>query len=134
MPQTASASVNWPGKRLGLPQSGSRSIAPFSRRVLAIIIDWGLSVLISWAFFQYDPLATTAIFVVTQTIFVMTTGASIGHRLLGLRLTSLTGAPIGIWRPFVRALLIAVVIPAVIWDADERGMHDRLIGTALIRR
>jgi hypothetical protein len=27
-----------------------------------------------------------------------------------------------------------VVIPAVIWDRDERGMHDRVINTALVRR
>ncbi|MCU1405517.1 MAG: transporter [Glaciihabitans sp.] len=114
--------------------TGSRSIARFAPRVGALLIDWGLSVLISWAFFDYDGIATLLIFVITQIIFVLTTGASIGHRLLGLRVASLDGKGIGIWRPFVRAALIAIVIPAVIWDRDERGMHDRLIGTVLLRR
>ena len=134
MSNAASVPASWPGKRLGLPMAGSRSIARFGRRVLALLVDWGLSSLISWAFFQYDAFATLGIFVLTQYIFVLTLGASIGHRLLGLRVVSLDGRGLGLWRPALRALLIAVVIPAVIWDRDERGMHDRLVGTALVRR
>jgi len=134
MPETASSPVQWPGKRLGLPQDGTGSIARFFPRVLAILLDWGLSVLISWAFFQYDPIATLLIFVITQILFVVTTGASIGHRVLRLRVVMLGGGSLGLWRPIVRALLIGVVIPAVIWDRDERGMHDRLIGSVLVRR
>jgi uncharacterized RDD family membrane protein YckC len=26
-----------------------------------------------------------------------------------------------------------LVIPAVIWDRDGRGMHDRLLGTVVVR-
>ena len=134
MPESTSAPLTWPGKGLGLPQSGSGSIARFGRRIAALAIDWALSVLISYAFFDYDPIATLAVFVVTQIIFTVTTGASVGHRLCGMRLVNLNAQSLGFWRPIVRALLIAVVIPAVIWDADQRGMHDRLIGTALVRR
>jgi uncharacterized RDD family membrane protein YckC len=134
MPETPSASSTWPGRGLGLPPSGPGSIARIGRRLGALAIDWALSVIISNAFFNYDPLATLGIFVVAQIIFTVTTGASIGHRLVGLRLMNSDGQPLGIWRPVVRALLIAIVIPAVIWDKDQRGMHDRLIGTALVRR
>src|SRR5690242_17938440 len=31
---------DYPGHRLGLPETGSRSLARFGRRVLAILIDW----------------------------------------------------------------------------------------------
>jgi hypothetical protein len=31
-------------------------------------------------------------------------------------------------------VLLCIVIPAVIWDSDQRGMHDRLSGTVLVRR
>jgi uncharacterized RDD family membrane protein YckC len=134
MPESTPAPSTWPGKRLGLPQSGPGSIARIGRRLGALAIDWALSVLISNAFFNYDPLATLGVFVVGQIIFTVTTGASVGHRLLGLRLVNSNGLPMGVWRPAVRALLIAVVIPAVIWDVDQRGMHDRLVGTALVRR
>lgn len=124
----------WPGRRLGLPEEGRGSIARLGRRVLALALDWGLSVLISIAFFDYESFATLLIFVVTQTAFVLTAGSSVGHLAFGLRVVGITGSPIGVWRPLARALLIALVIPAVIWDSDQRGMHDRLIGTVLVRR
>ena len=111
-------------------------MARLFRRIAALVIDWGLSSLLSFAFFQPDPFgfATLGIFIVSQVIFVMTTGASIGHRVLGLRVVPVGGGIPGVWRPLVRTLLIAVVIPAVIWDKDERGMHDRVAGTVLVRR
>jgi hypothetical protein len=30
-------------------------------------------------------------------------------------------------------VLICLVIPAVIFDADQRGLHDRVRGTVLVR-
>ena len=39
----------------------------------------------------------------------------------------------GLWRPIVRSVLLALVIPAVIWDADQRGLHDKAVGTVLVR-
>jgi uncharacterized RDD family membrane protein YckC len=41
---------------------------------------------------------------------------------------------IGIWRPIVRTLLLALLVPALIADRDGRGLHDRLAGTVLVRR
>lgn len=133
MPETASASATWPGKRLGLPESGVGSIARPGRRIVAILIDWAISSLLSYAFFANDAFATLLVFVVIQVVFVSTIGSSIGHLVMGLRVVRVSGEPIGVWRPFARALLIAIVIPAVIWDSDQRGMHDRLIGTVLLR-
>jgi uncharacterized RDD family membrane protein YckC len=134
MPDSVASPIQWPGERLGLPRAGSGSIARAGRRIAAIAIDWALSVLVSYAFFNYDPIATLLVFVLIQIVFVAFTGASIGHRFLGLRVGVLGGAALGFWRPIVRALLIGIVIPAVIWDRDQRGMHDRLIGTVLVRR
>jgi uncharacterized RDD family membrane protein YckC len=34
----------------------------------------------------------------------------------------------------VRIGLILLVIPAVIWDADNRGLHDKAAKTILVRR
>lgn len=124
---------SYPGERLGLPQSGTGSIAKLGRRVAALAIDWACAVVISIAFFAYDALATTLIFAVVQVVFIPTIGGSPGHRLLGMRLTRLDGAWAGLWRPVVRTVLLALVIPAVIWDADNRGLHDKAAGTVLIR-
>ncbi|MDQ1597583.1 MAG: hypothetical protein QOI70_1007, partial [Microbacteriaceae bacterium] len=58
----------------------------------------------------------------------------IGHLLLGMRVVPVAGGWIGPWRPIVRTLLLSIIIPAVIWDRDKRGMHDRAAGTVLVRR
>lgn len=130
----ARAAGGWPGKRLGLRESGSRSVARFGRRVGAIVIDWLLAVLISIAFFNYDGWATLAIFAILQIVFLSLLSGSIGHLILGMRVVPIRGGWIGVWRPAVRTVLLCIVIPAVIWDRDQRGMHDRLAGTVLVRR
>jgi hypothetical protein len=33
-----------------------------------------------------------------------------------------------------RTLLLMLVVPAVVWDRDGRGLHDRLSGTVELRR
>jgi uncharacterized RDD family membrane protein YckC len=124
---------SYPGERLGLPEAGSGSIAKLGRRVWAIAIDWACAVLISISFFDYSPLATTLIFVVVQSVFIPTIGGSPGHRLLGMRLQRVPAGWPGLWRPIVRSVLLALVIPAVIWDADNRGLHDKAAGTVLVR-
>ena len=50
-----------------------------------------------------------------------------------MRVVRLGGGWVGVWRPIVRTLLIVIVIPAVIWDADQRGVHDKVTGLVLIR-
>jgi uncharacterized RDD family membrane protein YckC len=124
----------WPGKRIGLPAEGRRSIARLGRRLAAIAIDWAFAVVVSNAFFNYDALATLGIFVTAQIVLLVTANGSFGHLIMGLRVVPLAGGYLGIWRPIVRTLLMAMVIPAVIWDSDQRGMHDRLAGTLLVRR
>ena len=90
--------------------------------------------LISVVFFNYDPIATLAVFAILQSVFLLTANGSVGHLALGMRVVPLQGGYLGLWRPLVRTLLLCLVIPAVIWDADQRGMHDRLVGTILVRR
>jgi len=125
---------DWPGKRIGLPAEGPRSIARIGRRLLALLIDWGSAVLISVGFFNYDSFATLGVFATAQIVLLVTANGSFGHLILGLRVVPVAGGYLGIWRPVVRTLLLCLVIPAVIWDADQRGMHDRVAGTLLVRR
>ncbi|MCE7480820.1 MULTISPECIES: RDD family protein [Microbacterium] len=127
------AENTYPGERLGLPVSGTRTIARAGRRIGALVIDWAAAVIISIAFFQYDAIATLVVFAVVQIVFIPTIGGSPGHRILGMRLVMLGGGWVGLWRPIVRTLLLVLVIPAVIWDPDQRGLHDKAVGTVLIR-
>jgi len=123
---------SFPGERLGRPPSGSGSIARLGRRVGALFIDYGAAYLIS-GFFAWDPLAILAIFALIQIAFLPTIQGSPGHRILGLRVVRVDGSWVGLWRPLIRTALLILVIPAVIWDADQRGLHDKAAGTVLIR-
>jgi uncharacterized RDD family membrane protein YckC len=116
-----------------MPRAGRGSIGRFGRRILAIFIDWGLGLLLSWAFFSRSPIMTLVIFLVLQVVFIPTLGGSIGHRLCGLRVAALDGGWVGLWRPLLRTFLLALILPAIVWDSDQRGFHDKVAGTVLYR-
>lgn len=122
----------YPGQRLGLPGEGPGSIARLGRRVAALFLDYGAAYLIS-GFFDWDPLAILAIFAIIQIAFIPTIQGSPGHRIFGMRLQRVDGGWVGLWRPVLRTALLLVVIPAAIWDADQRGLHDKAAGTVLVR-
>jgi hypothetical protein len=124
---------DWPGQRLGLPRTGPRSIARVGRRIAGVTIDWALAYVVAFAFFDGQGLAITVIFSVVQIVFLVTLGGTVGHLVLGMRLVPMAGGRTGLWRPVVRTLLLALVIPAVVWDQDQRGLHDRVAGTVLVR-
>jgi len=132
-PTAPSSSPNWPGQELGLPEKGPRSMGRFGRRLAAIAIDWAIAYLISTAFFHRQSFITLAIFAVMQIVFLVTIGGSVGHLVLRMRVTPLLGGRIGISRPIIRTILLCLVIPAVIYDHDQRGLHDRAAGTILVR-
>lgn len=138
------AASQYPGDRLGLPASGPRSVARIGRRIGALLIDYVAATIIATAFLGFDQFALPAeagltqfapmaVFALLQIVFIPTLGGSPGHRILGMRLVMLNGSWVGLWRPVVRTLLLIVVIPAVIWDQDQRGLHDKSIGAVLIR-
>ncbi|MFJ4175817.1 RDD family protein [Microbacterium sp. NPDC089696] len=127
-----------------MPQTGTGSIARPGRRIGALLIDYVAATIIATGFLGFDQFALPteagltqfapmAVFAVLQILFIPTAGGSPGHRILGMRVVRLGGGWVGIWRPIVRTLLLVVVIPAVIWDADQRGLHDKATGLVLIR-
>lgn len=107
------------------------------RRFLAIFIDWGIAMLLGLLFGPYNSgtysWATFLVFIVMQVLFIPTIGGSIGHRLTGMRVVPITGGWVGLWRPVVRTVLLCLVIPVLVWDSDQRGFHDKIAGTVLIR-
>jgi uncharacterized RDD family membrane protein YckC len=132
-PDTSGIS-KYPGERLGLPESGSGSIARAGRRILALMIDWGIALLISNYAFGGDAWATLAIFAVEQILLVGTLGYSIGHRATGIHVVNGAGGAPGPLAALVRSLLLCLVVPAVIFDPDHRGLHDKAMNTLLLRR
>ena len=130
------------GQRLGLPESGPGSVAGFGRRFVALVIDWLACLLLVRLFLPHidygtpdSSLATLGFFLAELTLFTWLVGASFGQRLLGLAVVRLDGGggP-GLVRALLRSLQICLVVPAVIWDRDSRGLHDRSMGTVVVRR
>ncbi|SMH37826.1 RDD family protein [Rathayibacter oskolensis] len=124
---------SWPGERLGLPEHGRMSVGRVGRRFAALAVDLAVAALLSLAFFDYDRWASLVLFIVLQAVFIPTIGGSVGHRLLGMRVVRLGGGWVGVWRPLVRSVMLAVLVPALVWDSDQRGFHDKVAGTVLVR-
>jgi len=138
------AANTYPGERLGLPEAGSGSIGRVGRRIAALVIDYAAATILATAFLGYRQFDLPAeagmtmftpmiVFAVLQIVFIPTLGGSPGHRIVGLRVVRADGAWPGLWRPIVRTLLLVVVVPAAIWDQDQRGLHDKAAGTILLR-
>lgn len=109
------------------------SVARVGRRFAALAIDVSLPALVSLVFFGYDRWVSLILFVVLQAVFIPTIGGSIGHRLLGMRVVAISGGWVGLWRPLLRSVLLSLLIPALVWDSDQRGFHDKVAGTVLVR-
>jgi len=132
----------WWGQRLGLPESGPDSIATFGRRLVAFGVDTILAdlvaLVISGPMEDGWGLAVLGAFAVQVFLLVGLAGQTVGMRLLGLRVAPLTGsgasprAP-GLARSAIRTLLLVLFLPAIVWDADNRGFHDKAAGTAVVR-
>ncbi len=123
------------GGRLGLPSDGPGSLATVGRRAVALVVDWVLCLLISYLVFDANSMATLGVFAVENLLLVSTLGYTVGHRVLGLQVRVLGGGGrmVGLWRGFVRTFLLCLVVPAVVWDGDGRGMHDKAAGTVIVR-
>ncbi len=143
--QAATNREFYPGQHFGLPETGPGSVAGWSRRFGALLIDWIVCSIIAIAFF-YRPEAghaasafahprlwTLAVFGVEDFLLTALTGITIGKRLLGLRVARLDGHPVGLARAFVRTLLLMLVLPAMMMDRDLRGLQDKAAGTVVVR-
>lgn len=88
--------------------------------------------LISWWLFDSNSGATLLIFCLGQCLTVGFTGHSVGHRVFGMQVQSMDGKAIRPWVGLVRSVLLCLVIPALLSDADQRGLHDRVGRSILV--
>jgi uncharacterized RDD family membrane protein YckC len=127
-----------PGERLGLPLVGPGSVASWGRRLVAIFVDWAAALLVAGVTsghaygsptYQTDTLVVFALEVLLLTTLM---GASFGQRLLGLRVIRVDGRRLGPVAVVVRTLLLCLAFPALIWDRDRRGLHDKAAGSVVV--
>ena len=137
-PERQGDDFGYRGRRLGLPEEGTGSIASTGRRLLAIVVDWWLCALICYGLIAHrNALAanywTMFVFFVMSVLTLATIGSTPGKRLLGLRLIRLDGGRPSIPQVALRTVLLLLAIPALIWDRDGRGLHDKAVATVEVR-
>lgn len=131
MTDATTPTSRYPGERLGLPESGPGSIAGVGRRLIGLALDWGVALGASALFAGGSSLWTLAIWCAHTILGLLIFGASFGHLVCGMHLRRVNGEPAGFWRPIVRQIALALIIPGLVWDTDHRGGHDILAGTVL---
>ena len=124
------------GASLGLPADGPGSLAGYGPRAAAFLVDAFGAALIAglftaprlpgnWSLLTFGVLTAGSLVAFGQTP---------GMRLLGLRLAHpRPGERLAPWRAVVRTALLCLLVPALLVDADGRGLHDRLTDTAVVR-
>jgi uncharacterized RDD family membrane protein YckC len=124
--------------------------APFGRRIAAFVVDWVLSVLVTFVVLPYDlaldpgqqpalflgipqsSWVTLGVFVLLNVVLVSLTGSTVGHRLLGLQVWQVRRGAFPV-QVVVRSLLAALFVPGLVRAGDGRLLHDYLAGTRIVR-
>ena len=135
------------GQRLGLPASGRASLAPAGARAGAWLVDAVASAFVAALFVQafghphqgdfasrlpgYWSLVP---FAVDYVVGMLVAGRTVGMYLFGLRIIRVDrDEAVNPWRAVVRTVLLMLLVPAVVFDRDSRGLHDRYSDTAVVR-
>ena len=115
-------------------------VAGLGRRVLALLIDWFASTAVAMILLRGEAytspavsLGTLVVFALELVVLTWLTGSSFGQRLLGLRVVDIDGGRLGLGRVVLRTVLICLVIPAVVIDAQGRGLQDRAARSVVVR-
>ena len=131
------------GEKIGLPQSGPGSLTTSGPRLGAFVVDTLASTLVAALFvhghgstfvdklpgsWSLIPLA------VDYLVGSLLAGRTLGMYLFSLRLVRVDRtAAVDPGRIVIRTVLLFLLVPALIFDRDGRGLHDRLTDTAVVR-
>jgi len=115
------------------------------RRLLGITLDWVACYLIALGFFAGGGTLTdrvpqaripVLILLFAEYAFLVTFGgASFGHRIVGLRVVRFSdgGDPTPI-QSLIRAALLMLLVTAITFDENGRGINERLSNTVLVKK
>jgi uncharacterized RDD family membrane protein YckC len=122
------------------------SVAPMSRRLIALIVDWLLCEIVASGIvghslftgatsprYESAQFLTLALFIVEVYLLTAVSGLTVGKRLLGIRVIRTDGSRPGFKWAALRTLLLLFVVPACLTDRDQRGLHDRAADTIVVR-
>jgi len=132
------------GEKIGLPATGRGSLSTTGPRLLAFIVDAAASGLVAALFVPHHSGDTFADrlpgswslipFALDYIVGTLVAGRTLGMYLLGLRVIRVEkDVPVDPGRAVLRTAMLALLVPALVFDRDGRGMHDRLTDTAVVR-
>jgi uncharacterized RDD family membrane protein YckC len=130
-----STEQTYPGRRFGLPETGVGSVASLGRRVGAFALDIALCTVLALAFTWPSLPGNLSLYIwaAMTALAVGLFGFTPGHAALGIRVAPIGGATfVGAWA-IPRTVLVFLLVPPLLTDADGRGLHDRLCRTVVIR-
>jgi uncharacterized RDD family membrane protein YckC len=131
----------WPGQRLGLPEHGPGSVAGWGRRLLAVTIDWFGSLMVVGVFLGTDLWSGTGatqwapllVFATERWLLTSLSGGSAGQLVTRVRVVRTGGSRLDPGRALVRTVLLCLVIPPVVYNRDQRGLHDLAVDSVTVR-
>ena len=116
--------------------------AGWGRRIGALLVDWLASTLVvilvvgieRYSDEQGSGFYVLGVFVLESALFTMTTGGSFGQVATRLRVVREDGdpRPVAPLKALLRQVLIALVVPPLVYRPDGRGLHDVAAGSAVV--
>ena len=141
MSDLSSTGTPYPGSRLGLPADGPRSVASWARRLVALAIDWFASMLVAGLVLGdavwgqgWEAWAPMGVFLLEATVLTALLGGSFGQLVMRVVVVRLDSKPVNLLQALGRTALICLVVPPLVFNRDNRGLHDLAFGTVTLRR
>jgi uncharacterized RDD family membrane protein YckC len=114
------------------------------RRLVGITIDWFACYAIALGFFAGSgsladrvPNARIPLLILLfaeYSLLIALTGASFGHRLVGLKVVRFSDAgPVTPVQALIRTALLMPLVTAITFDENGRGINERFSNTILVR-
>ncbi len=117
--------------------------ASWLRRILALFVDWFASTLVvvavigpgGWFEDPNSGFYTLGVFVLESSVLTATAGGSFGKLATRLRVVRQDGSArsVDLLRSLARQVLVALVIPPLVFKPDGRGLHDLAADSATVR-
>lgn len=110
------------------------------RRMLGLLLDWVFCYFITWGFFAepgtgaFTPIIYL-LYLGQYLLFSTLGGATPGHRIVGLTIVRFSDGQMPTPKQaLIRTALLALVVTAITFDQNGRGINERISGTVLIRK
>jgi len=116
--------------------------ASWARRVLALVVDWVASTLVvvlaigpaGWLEDRASGFYVMGVFAAQSTVLTAVAGGSFGKLATRLRVVREDGSgrPVDLLRSLLRAVLVCLVVPPLVFRPDGRGLHDMAAGSRTV--